>query len=104
LNQLEVRRWVMMPVEEAQELTVEAPAGGDDAGQEGVIDSGISGPVAVHLGANGALQDPAWLRVTKRPVSANVSQVIAAEFVVDCDVDNQVAVTTEVDVYSSGPR
>jgi hypothetical protein len=29
-------------VEEAQELTVEAPAGGDDAGQEGVIDSGIS--------------------------------------------------------------
>ena len=34
----------------------------------------------------------------ERPVSANVSQVIAAEFVVDCDVDNQVAVTAEVDV------
>ena len=30
-------------VEEAQELTVEAPAGGDDAGQEGAINSGISG-------------------------------------------------------------
>jgi len=30
---------------------VEAPAGGDDAGQEGVFDSSISGPVAVHLGA-----------------------------------------------------
>jgi hypothetical protein len=43
----------------------------------------------VHLGASGALQDPAWLRVTKRPVAADVSQVIAAEFVVDCDVDNQ---------------
>jgi hypothetical protein len=85
-------------VEEAQEPTVEAPAGGDDAGQEGVIDSGISGPVAVHLGASGAHQDPSWLRVAKRPVSANVSQVIAAEFVVDCDVDNQVAVTAEVDV------
>ena len=54
--------------------------------------------IAVHLGASGALQDPAWLRVTERPVSANVSQVIAAEFVVDCDVDNQVAVTAEVDV------
>ena len=34
-------------VEEAQELAVEAPAGGDDAGQEGVIESGISSPVAV---------------------------------------------------------
>jgi hypothetical protein len=30
---------------------VEMPAGGDDAGQEGVFDSSISGPVAVHLGA-----------------------------------------------------
>jgi hypothetical protein len=38
-------------VEEAQELTVEAPAGGDDAGQKGVVDSSRSGPVAVHLGA-----------------------------------------------------
>jgi len=38
-------------VEEAQELAVEMPAGGDDAGQEGVFDSSISGPVAVHLGA-----------------------------------------------------
>ena len=85
-------------VEEAQELTVEAPACGDDAGQEGMLDSSISRPVAVHLGASGALQDPAWLRVTERPVSANVSQVIAAEVVVDCDVDNQVTVTAEVDV------
>jgi len=53
-------------VEEAQELGGEAPAGGDDAGQEGVFESGISGPVAVHLGAGGALEDPAWLRVAKR--------------------------------------
>jgi len=49
---------------------------GDDAGQEGVFESGISGPVAVHLVASGALEDPAWLRVAKRPVSANVSQMI----------------------------
>jgi len=62
-------------VEEAQEPTVEAPAGGDDAGQEGVFDSSISGPVSVHLGASGALQDLAWLRVTKRPVSANIGQL-----------------------------
>jgi hypothetical protein len=27
---------------------------------EGVFESGISGPVAVHLGASGALEDPAW--------------------------------------------
>jgi len=53
-------------VEEEQELAVEVPAGGDD-------DSGISGPVAVHRGASGTLQDPAWLRVTKRPVSAKTS-------------------------------
>jgi len=85
-------------VEEAQELAVEAPAGGDDAGQEGVVDNSIAGPVSVHLGASGALQDPAWLRVTKRPISTNVGQVIAAEFMVDCDVENQVAVTAEVDV------
>jgi len=53
---------------------------------------------SVHLGASGALEDPAWLRVAKRPVSANVSQMISAEFMVDCDVENQVAVATEVDV------
>ena len=46
-------------VEEAQELAVEAPAGGDDARQESILESGISGPVAVHLGASGALEDPA---------------------------------------------
>ena len=85
-------------VEEAQELAVEAPAGGDDAGQEGVFDSGISVPVAVHLGASGALEDLGRLRVAKRPVSANVSQMISTEFMVDCDVDNQVAVPAEVDV------
>jgi len=72
---------VMDDVEKAQELTVEAPTGGDDAGQEGVLDSGMSGPVLVHLGASSALQDAAWLRVAKRPVLANVSQVIATEFV-----------------------
>jgi hypothetical protein len=59
-------------VEEVQELIVEAPAGGDDAGWEGVLDSCISGPVTVHLGASGALQDAAWLRVAKRPILANV--------------------------------
>ena len=46
-----------------------------DEGQEGVFDSSISGPVSVHLGASGALQDLAWLRVTKRPVSANIGQL-----------------------------
>jgi len=45
-------------VEEAQELAVEAPAGGDYAGQEGVFENGVAGPVAVHLGASGALEDP----------------------------------------------
>jgi len=45
-------------VEEAQEFAVEAPAGGDDARQESVLESGISGPAAVHLGASGALEDP----------------------------------------------
>jgi len=84
-------------VEETQELAVEAPAGGDDAEQEG-FDSSISGPVAVHLGASGALEDPAWLRGAKHPVLANVSLMIAAEFMVDCDVGNQVAVAAEVDV------
>ena len=48
-------------VEEAQELAVEAPAGGDDAGQEGVFESGISGPVAVHLGASRL-----WPRLRRR--------------------------------------
>ena len=38
-----VRRWGD-DVEEAQELAVKAPAGGDDARQEGVLESGISGP------------------------------------------------------------
>ena len=36
-------------VEEAQELAVKAPAGGDDARHEGVLESSISGPVAVDL-------------------------------------------------------
>jgi len=85
-------------VEEAQELAVKAPAGGDDARQEGVLESGISGPVAVHLGASGALEDPAGLRVAEGSISAHVSQMISAEFVVDCDVDDQVSAATEVDV------
>jgi len=42
-------------VEEAQELPVEAPAGGENAGQEGVFDSSISSPVAVHLGGESGL-------------------------------------------------
>ena len=41
-------------VEETQELAVEAPAGGDDAGQEGVFESGISGPVAVERCSRGS--------------------------------------------------
>ena len=41
---------------EPQELAVEPPAGRDDAGQEGVLDSCIAGPVAIHLRASGALQ------------------------------------------------
>jgi len=76
---------------------VKAPAGGDDARQEGVLESGISGPVTVDLGASGALEDPAGLRVAEGSISAHVSQMISAEFVVDCDVDDQVAAATEVD-------
>ena len=66
--------------------------------QEGVFEGGISAPVAVHLGASGALEDLGRLRVAKRPVSANVSQMISTEFMVDCDVENQVAMAAEVDV------
>jgi hypothetical protein len=33
----------------------------------------------------------------ERPVSANVRQVTDVQFVADCDIDNQVAVTAEVD-------
>ena len=36
-------------VEEAQELAVNAPAGGDNARQEGVLEGGISGPVQSTL-------------------------------------------------------
>ena len=85
-------------VEEAQELAVKAPAGGDDARHEGVLEISISGPVAVDLGASCALEDPAGLRVAEGSISAHVSQMISAEFVVDCDVDDQVAAATEVDV------
>ena len=63
----------------------------------------IAGPAASHLGASGALQDPAWLcvTVTELPISADVGQVIAAEFVVDSlvlDVKDQVAAAAELDV------
>ena len=85
-------------VEEAQELAVKAPAGGYDARHEGVLESSISGPVAVDLGASGALEEPAGLRVAEGSISAHVSQMISAEFVVDCDVDDQVAAAAEVDV------
>jgi len=85
-------------VEEAQELAVEASDGGDYAGQEGVCESGVAGPVAVHLGASGTLEDPAGLRFAKGPVSAHVSQMISTELVVNCDIEDQVAVAVEVDV------
>ncbi len=66
-------------VEKPQELAVEPPAGGDDAGKEG----GVAGPVACHLGVSCALQEAAWLRITERPILDDVGEVIA-EFVVDC--------------------
>jgi len=59
---------------------VEAPSGGDDAVQEGVLDSGKSGPIVVHLGAIGAFQDPAWLRVAELPALANKQHSVQATF------------------------
>jgi hypothetical protein len=47
-------------VEEAQEFAVEASAGGDDARQEGVFESGISGPVAVHLWCERCARGSCW--------------------------------------------
>ena len=60
----------------------------------------IAGPAASHLIASGALQDPAWLcvTVTELPISADVGRVIAAEFVVDSDVKDQVTAIAEVDI------
>jgi len=42
------------------------------------LESSISGPVAVDLGASGALEEPAGLRVAEGSISAHVSQMISA--------------------------
>ena len=63
------------------------------------LDFGVAGPVARHLGASCVLEDAVWLRITERPIATDVVQVIATEFVVDGNVENQVAVTAKVDVF-----
>jgi len=68
-------------VEEPQELAVEPPAGGDDAGEEGVLEFSVAGPVARHLGASGVLEDAGGLRITECPIATDVGEVIATEFV-----------------------
>ncbi len=89
--------------EEPQELAVEPPGGGDDchndAGEEGVLEFSVAGPVARHLGASDVLEDAVGLRITECPIATDVCEVIATEFVVDGNVENQVAVTAKVDVF-----
>ena len=46
----------------SQALAVEPPVGGNDTGQDGKLECGVAGPVALHLGASGALQVAAGLR------------------------------------------
>ena len=86
-------------VEEPQELPVEPPAGGDDAGEEGMPDFSVAGPVACHLGASCVLEDAGGLRITECPIATDVGKVVTTEFVVDSNVENQVAVTAKVDVF-----
>ena len=43
---------------------MEPPAGGDDAGEEGMPDFSVAGPVACHLGASCVLEDAGGLRIT----------------------------------------
>ena len=73
-------------VEEPQELPVEPPAGGDDAGEEGVLDFSVPGPVARHLGASGVLENTVGLRITKHHIATDVGEGIATECVVDGNV------------------
>ena len=61
---------------------VEPPAGGDDAGEEGMPDFSIAGPVACHLGASGVLEDAGGLRITECSIATDVGEVVTTEFLV----------------------
>ena len=43
--------------------------------------------------------DAGGLRITECPVATDVGEVVTTEFVVDSNVENQVAVTAKVDVF-----
>ena len=63
------------------------------------LKSSPASPVSCHLGASGGLEDAAGLRITEGPIATDVGEVITTEFVVDGNVENQVAVTAKVDVF-----
>ena len=67
--------------------------------EEGVPEFSIAGPVGIHLGASGVLEDEVGLRITECPIATDIGEVIATEFVVDGNVENQVAVSAKVDVF-----
>ena len=62
-------------------------------------DFSIAGAVACHLGASCVLEDAGGLRITECPIATDVGKVVTTEFVVDSNVENQVAVTAKVDVF-----
>jgi len=54
--------------------------------------------IPAHLGARGGLERPGWVCVAELPVAADVSHVVAAEFVVDSDITDEVAMAAEANV------
>ena len=88
-------------VEEAQELPVNAPRGRHDARQEGVCGAlpvGIRLAIPCHLGARRGLEELVDVVVAQLPVAVKVPTVVAAELVGAGNVDDQMPVTTKVDI------
>ena len=62
-------------------------------------DFSVADPGACHLGEVCALEDAGGQRTTERPIATDVGKVVTTEFVLDGNVENQVAVTAKVDVF-----
>jgi hypothetical protein len=85
----------------AQKLSMHPPGGRHDAGQEGIgvtSPGGVALAISTTLGARGGLEELSRVRRAQRSVAGDIGHVIAPELVVECDVNDEVAVPPKVDV------
>ena len=85
-------------VKEPQELPMDAARGGDHTGKKGICGAGRCGirvAIAINLGACRGLQNLGRIGGTEAAILPDVLHVVPPEFVVDSNIDDEVAVAAK---------